>query len=68
MRTNLFKSLTLAIGMLASITSATADEITATLVHTAGTRYSNAANSQNTVDSENEFYNQERSSDRKSVV
>ena len=62
MRTNLFKSLTLAIGMLASITSATADEITATLVHTAGTRYSNAANSQNTVDSENEFYNQERSS------
>ena len=62
MRTNLFKSLTLAIGMLASVTSATADEITATLVHTAGTRYSKAANSQNTVDSENEYYNNERSS------
>lgn len=62
MKTNLFKSLTLAIGMLASVTSATADEITATLVHTAGTRYSNAANSPNTVDSENEYYNYDRSS------
>ena len=62
MKTNLFKSLTLAIGMLASVTSATADEITATLVHTAGTRYSNAANSQNTVDSENEYYNLDNSS------
>lgn len=62
MKTNLFKSLTLAIGMLASVTSATADEITATLVHTAGTRYSNAANSSNTVDSENEYYNLDTSS------
>ena len=62
MKTNLFKSLTLAIGMLASVTSATAEEITATLVHTAGTRYSNAANSPNTVDSENEYYNYDRSS------
>lgn len=62
MKTNLFKSLTLAIGMLASVTSATADEITATLVHTAGTRFSNAANLPNTVDSENEYYNNERSS------
>lgn len=62
MRTNLFKSLTLAIGMLASVTSATADEITATLVHTAGTRFSKAANLPNTVDSENEYYNNERSS------
>lgn len=62
MKTNLFKSLTLAIGMLASVTQATADEITATLVHTAGTRYSNAANSQNTVDSENEYYNLDNSS------
>ena len=57
MKTNLFKSLTLAIGMLASVTSATAEEITAPLVHTAGTRYSNAANSPNTVDGENEYYN-----------
>lgn len=62
MKTNLFKSLTLAIGMLVSVTSANADEITATLVHTAGTRYSNAANSPNTVDSENEYYNYDRSS------
>lgn len=62
MKTNLFKSLTLAIGMLASVTSATAEEITARLVHTAGTRYSNAANSPNTVDSENEYYNFDRSS------
>ena len=62
MKTNLFKSLTLAIGMLASVTSATADEITATLVHTAGTRYSNAANSSNTVDSKNEYYNLDTSS------
>lgn len=62
MKTNLFKSLTLAIGMLASVTSATADEITATLVHTAGTRYSNAANSPNTVDGKNEYYNLDTSS------
>lgn len=62
MRTNLFKSLTLAIGMLASITSATADEITATLVHTAGTRFSSAANQANTVDGENEYYNNDTSS------
>lgn len=57
MRTNLFKSLTLAIGMLASVTSATADEITATLVHTAGTSYSLAAGHANTVDGEEEYYN-----------
>lgn len=62
MRTNLFKSLTLAIGMLASVTSATADEITATLVHTAGTRYSSAASQKNTVDGENEYYNNDYSS------
>lgn len=62
MKTNLFKSLTLAIGMLVSVTSANADEITATLVHTAGTRYSKAANSPNTVDSENEYYNYDMSS------
>ena len=53
----LFKSLTLAIGMLASVTSATADEITATLVHTAGTSYSLAAGHANTVDGEEEYYN-----------
>lgn len=60
MKTNLFKSLTLAIGMLASVTSATADEITATLVHTAGTAYSLAVsqgNKANTVDGEEEYYN-----------
>lgn len=58
MKTNLFKSLTLAIGMLASVTSATAEEITATLVHTAGTAYSLATGKQvNTVDGENEYYN-----------
>lgn len=62
MRTNLFKSLTLAIGMLASVTSATADEIAATLVHTAGTRYGSAATKTNTVDGENEYYNYDRSS------
>lgn len=62
MKTNLFKSLTLAIGMLASVTSATADEITATLVHTAGTRYSSAASQKNTVDGENEYYNNDYSS------
>lgn len=39
-----------------------AEEITATLVHTAGTRYSSSANLPNTVDGENEFYNLERSS------
>lgn len=57
MKTNLFKSLTLAIGMLASVTSATADEITATLVHTAGTSYSLAAGHANTVDGKEEYYN-----------
>ena len=65
MKTNLFKSLTLAIGMLASVTSATADEITATLVHTAGTAYSLAVsrgNQANTVDGENEYYNLDNSS------
>lgn len=63
MKTNLFKSLTLAIGMLASVTSATADEITATLVHTAGTANSKAAESHaNTVDSENEYYNNDQNS------
>ena len=63
MKTNLFKSLTLAIGMLASVTSATADEITATLVHTAGTANSAAAASHaNTVDSENEYYNNDANS------
>lgn len=61
MRTNLFKSLTLAIGMLASVTSATADEITATLVHTAGTSYGKAAGTANTVDSKNEYYNKDNS-------
>ena len=43
--------------MLASVTSATADEITATLVHTAGTSYSLAAGHANTVDGEEEYYN-----------
>lgn len=65
MKTNLFKSLTLAIGMLASVTSATADEITATLVHTAGTAYSLAVsrgNQANTVDGKNEYYNLDNSS------
>lgn len=62
MRTNLFKSLTLAIGMLASVTSATADEITATLVHTAGTSYSLAAGHANTVDGKEEYYNKDASS------
>lgn len=57
MKTNLFKSLTLAIGMLASVTSATADEITATLEHTAGTSYGRAAGTANTVDGKEEFYN-----------
>lgn len=61
MKTNLFKSLTLAIGMLASVTSATADEITATLVHTAGTRFGKAATEKNTVDGENEYYNKDDS-------
>lgn len=61
MKTNLFKSLTLAIGMLASVTSATADEITATLVHTAGTSYGKAAGTANTVDSKNEYYNKDNS-------
>lgn len=62
MKTNLFKSLTLAIGMLTSVTSATAEEITATLVHTAGTAYSLAVSSGkqvNTVDGENEYYNKD---------
>lgn len=65
MKTNLFKSLTLAIGMLASVTSATAEEIAATLVHTAGTAYSLAVsrgNQTNTVDGENEYYNLDNSS------
>lgn len=63
MKTNLFKSLTLAIGMLASVTSATADEITATLVHTAGTSYGKAAGTANTVDGKEEFYNYDNSRD-----
>lgn len=65
MKTNLFKSLTLAIGMLASVTSATAEEIAATLVHTAGTAYSLAVsrgNQKNTVDGKNEYYNLDSSS------
>lgn len=63
MKTNLFKSLTLAIGMLASVTSATADEITAKLVHTAGTRYDAAVGTnKNTVDGENEYYNKDEKS------
>lgn len=62
MKTNLFKSLTLAIGMLASVTSATANEITAKLVHTAGTSYGLAAGTKNTVDGENEYYNKDNSS------
>lgn len=65
MKTNLFKSLTLAIGMLASVTSATAEEIAATLVHTAGTAYSLAVsrgNQTNTVDGKNEYYNLDNSS------
>lgn len=64
MKTNLFKSLTLAIGMLASVTSATANEITAKLVHTAGTSYGLAAGTKNTVDGENEYYNKDNSSSR----
>lgn len=69
MKTNLFKSLTLAIGMLASVTSATADEITATLVHTAGTANSAAAASHaNTVDSENEYYNNDANSSPKAWI
>lgn len=63
MKTNLFKSLTLAIGMLASVTSATADEITATLEHTAGTSYGRAAGTANTVDGKEEFYNYDHSRD-----
>lgn len=66
MKTNLFKSLTLAIGMLASVTSATAEEIAATLVHTAGTAYSLAVsrgNQTNTVDGKEEYYNKDASSD-----
>lgn len=62
MKTNLFKSLTLAIGMLASVTSATAEEITATLLHTAGTSYGLAAGTKNTVDGEKEYYNKDNSS------
>lgn len=69
MKTNLFKSLTLAIGMLASVTSATADEITATLVHTAGTANSAAAASHaNTLDSENEYYNNDANSSPKAWI
>ena len=42
--------------------TAYADEITATLVHTAGTRYGSAATQENTVDGENEYYNNDASS------
>ena len=62
MKTNLFKSLLVATMAIGAMGGVNADEITATLVHTAGTRYSKAANSPNTVDSENEYYNNNTSS------
>lgn len=62
MRTNLFKSLLVATMAIGAMGGVNAEEITATLVHTAGTRYSSSANLPNTVDGENEFYNLERSS------
>ena len=57
MKTNLFKSLTLAIGMLASVTSVTADEITATLVHTAAQwKFSGDKHKSLQVDTERTFH------------
>ena len=62
MKTNLFKSLLVATMAIGAMGGVNAEEITATLVHTAGTRYSSSANLPNTVDGENEFYNLDRSS------
>lgn len=65
MKTNLFKSLLVATMAIGAMGGVKAEEITATLVHTAGTAYSLAVSSgkqANTVDGENEYYNKDASS------
>lgn len=65
MKTNLFKSLLVAVIAVGAMGGVKAEEITATLVHTAGTAYSLAVSSgkqANTVDGENEYYNLDNSS------
>lgn len=65
MKTNLFKSLLVAVMAIGAMGGVKAEEITATLVHTAGTAYSFAVskgNQKNTVDGENEYYNLDSSS------
>lgn len=65
MKTNLFKSLLVAAMAIGAMGGVKAEEITATLVHTAGTAYSLAVSSgkqANTVDGENEYYNKDASS------
>lgn len=62
MKKHLLKTLLVATGLLAGTMSSWADStITATLVHTAGTRFGSAASSNNTVDSEAEYYNNDTS-------
>lgn len=57
---NLLKPLMLAVGLIFGFAYAQADVITATLEHTAGTRWSSAVGT-NTVDSEKEYYNNDAS-------
>lgn len=59
MRTNLFKSLLVAVMAIGAMGGVNAEEITATLVHTAGTRFGDAATEANTVDGEKEYYNKD---------
>ncbi len=51
-----------AVGLLAGTVSMMAGDITTTLVHTAGTRYGSAATAANTVDAEQEYYNNDGTS------
>ena len=57
MKSTLLKSLSFVLGLFAITPYANATDITATLVHTAGTRYSSAATVANTVDGAAEYYN-----------
>ncbi len=51
-----------AVGLLAGTVSMMAGDITTTLVHTAGTRYGSAATVANTIDAEQEYYNNDGTS------
>lgn len=61
MKTSLLKTLLFAAGLFVGTASMMADEISATLEHTAGTRFGSAASEANTVDGETEYYNNDGS-------